>query len=277
MNKLVSILLATYNAEKYIKKTLYSCLNQSYKDIEILIVDDNSQDNTVKIIEGIQNGSKNGSKIKLFKNKKNIGPYNNLNFLLKKAQGEYIAIQDHDDVWFSEKIEKQVEFLEKNKNKGFIACGTNTFYYYEDRKLFILNKKPFLTDFVDHTSLMFRNRGFKYNTDYLLTDEYFEKKVLAKEGSIACIQDALTVHRIKSDGTNLSNSRFRISLKSIKDFFVVNGFSFGSLSYLLYLVIGRHIPGKLIWFIRLHLTQRKNLKFYLNDFLLRYQKMKRYI
>ena len=172
---LVSILLATCNAEKYIKKTLYSCLNQSYENIEILVIDDKSKDKTVEMIKRTQRDIGEESRIKLLQNKKNMGPYNNLNFLLERAQGKYIAIQDHDDVWFPEKIEKQVEFLEKNKNKGFIACGTNTFYYYEDRKLFILNKKPFLTDFVDHTSLMFRNRGFKYNTDYLLTDEYFEK------------------------------------------------------------------------------------------------------
>ncbi len=274
MKDLVSILLATYNAEKYIKKTLYSCLDQSYENIEILVVDDNSQDNTVKIIEEIQNG-KNGDKIKLFKNKKNLGPYNNLNLLLQNAQGEYIAIQDHDDIWFPEKIKKQVELLKGDKE--LIACGTNTFYYHEAKKLFILNKKSFLTNFVDHTSLMFRNRGFKYDTDYLLTDEHFEKKVLAKKGDIACIQDILTVHRIKSDGTNLSNSRFKISLKSVKDFFVVNDFNFNTLSYLLYLIIGRYIPEKAVWFIRLNFTQIDSLKLDLNEFCLKYPEMKEYI
>jgi glycosyltransferase involved in cell wall biosynthesis len=106
----VSVVLCTYNAEKYIRATLESILYQSFKDIEILILDNNSKDTTINIIKTYKD-----ARIYLYPSEKNLGPYGGLNFLLKKAKGEYIAIQDHDDLWHPEKLAKQVAFLEKNK------------------------------------------------------------------------------------------------------------------------------------------------------------------
>lgn len=257
--KNVSILLVSYNAEKYIKKTIQSCLNQTYDNFEIFVLDNNSKDNTVEIIKSLGD-----EKIKLFESDKNLGPYNGLNFLLDKADGEYIAIQDHDDIWFPRKIEMQVEFLEKNKD--FVACGTSTFYYYESKEILILNKKSRVTNFVDHTSLMFRNKNFRYNINFTLTDEHFEKKVLNEVGKIACLQDALTIHRIKKDGTNLSSQRFNLRFKNIKEFFKVNGLSISSLTYLIDLIISRYIPESFIWIIRKKITQKKSYWIGLNKF-----------
>jgi glycosyltransferase involved in cell wall biosynthesis len=259
--KIISILIVSYNAEKYLEKTLQSCLNQTYKNVEILLLDNASKDKTIEIAKKIKFSDR---RLDIFESKKNIGPYGGLNFLLEKAKGEYIAIQDHDDIWFPEKIEKQVEFL--NKNKDFIACGTNTFYFYESKDIFILNKKPFITDFVDHTSLVFRNKNFKYNTNYILTDEHFEKNILSKKGKIGCIQKPLTIHRIKSDGTNLSSSRFKFSLKNTKDFFEINGFSFNSCLYFFDLVVGKYFLNNFKWFIRKNITQRKSIRMKLKDF-----------
>jgi glycosyltransferase involved in cell wall biosynthesis len=259
--KIISILIVSYNAEKYLEKTLQSCLNQTYKNVEILLLDNASKDKTIEIAKKIKFSDR---RLDIFESKKNIGPYGGLNFLLEKAKGEYIAIQDHDDIWFPEKIEKQVVFLEKNKN--FIACGTNTFYFYEDRNILILNKKPEISNFVDHISLVFRNKNFKYNTGYVLTDEHFEKKILSKIGKIACIQNPLTIHRIKGDGTNLSSSRFKLSLKNIKDFFEINGFNLDSYFYFFDLVIGKYFSNDLKWFIRKNITQKKSNWLKLKDF-----------
>jgi len=191
----------------------------------------------------------------MFEGKENIGPYAGLNFLLEKAEGEYIAIQDHDDVWFPEKIGKQVDFL--NKNPNYIGCGTKTFYFYENKKVLILNKRPFETNFVDHTSLMFRNKGLGYDENFLLADEYFEKKILKNVGKLACIQEPLNVHRIRRDGTNLSSNRFNFSLKNTKEFFSINGISLQSIFYLFDLVFGKFFPNKIIWLIRKYITQNK--------------------
>jgi len=107
---LVSVIISAYNAEKFLIPTLKSVLQQTYKNIEVLIFDDASRDNTYGLRKKITD-----DRIKRFRSEKNLGPYKGLNYLLDKAQGEYIAIQDHDDIWHSEKLEKQIDFLQKNK------------------------------------------------------------------------------------------------------------------------------------------------------------------
>jgi len=248
-SNLVSVLIVSYNAERYIEKTLRSCLNQTYPDFEILVLDNNSSDRTVEIIKNL-----NDSRVTVFEGEKNVGPYAGLNFLLDRAEGEYIAIQDHDDIWLPEKIAKQVEFLKDNDDS--IGCGTSTFYYFESKEVLILNKKSLYTDFVDHTSLVFRNKGFRYDVKHTLADEFFEKKTLLKEGKICCLQEPLTVHRIKKGGGNLSSSRFTLSLKSMADFFSVNAINVRSFFYLIDLFFGKFLSEGVVWLVRRKITLR---------------------
>ncbi len=263
MNK-VSVLIVSYNAEKYIEKTVKSCLYQTYNNIEVLLLDNNSQDKTVEIVKKI---ALQDNRLNIFESKKNLGPYKGLNFLLEKAGGEYIAIQDHDDVWFPEKIEKQVKFLEKNKD--FIACGTNTFYYYEARGILILNKKSLITNFVDHTSLMFRNKKFKYNTKYLLADEHFEKNILTKSGKIACLKNPMAVHRIKGDKSNLSKYRFKFYVRNIKEFFKINGLNKKSIIYFFCMIANNYLPENFtwsLWRLSKKFLRRKNIWITIENF-----------
>lgn len=270
MNNKVSILIVSYNAERFIKNTVLSCLKQTYENIEVLILDNASSDDTSKIIELIKN-----DKIRLFKGDKNLGPYDGLNFLLNRALGEYVAIQDHDDIWFPEKIEEQVEFLEKNSE--YVACGTNNYNFYEKKELLILNKKPFAetgNNYVPHSSLVFRNKGFRYDTSKILADEYFEKKILTKEGKIYLIKDAYVIHRIREDGGNLSLKRFKISQKAIKEFFEINEFSFKSFIYLCILFISKITNEKLRFFIEKDIIKRKNKQISLEDFKNKFENIK---
>lgn len=268
MNKgLVSILIVTFNAEKYIENTILSCLKQTYPKTELLILDNDSADRTVQIIKSIDS-----EKIKLFLLKKNVGPFAGLNYLLNRAKGEYIAIQDHDDIWLPKKIEKQVKFL--SDNNDFIACGTKTFYFYEEYKKFVLNKKKLLVDCFDHTSLVFRNFNFRYNEKHVLSDEHFQKKVLGKKGKIICLDDILTIHRIKKDNKNLSNIRFSLSLKSISDFFKLNRFGFKSLTYFIFIIASKLISTGLIYKIA-SIFFRKNLdQLSLDNFRIKYPDVK---
>ena len=105
-DKLVSVLICTYNSWDYIFNTLQSVIFQTYKNIEILILDNNSSDETVNNIKSFKD-----PRIKIFEQNKNIWPYQWLNVLLEKAKGEYIAIQDHDDLRHPKKIEKQIELF----------------------------------------------------------------------------------------------------------------------------------------------------------------------
>lgn len=112
MEPLVSIVTPAYNVEKYIEETINSVLNQTYKNWEMIIVEDCSNDNTFRLI---QDSSRKDSRIKIYQNKKNSGVSFTRNKAIDMAQGKYIAFLDADDLWDKEKLEKQIEFMEKNK------------------------------------------------------------------------------------------------------------------------------------------------------------------
>lgn len=114
-NKLVSIACRCYNAEKTIAKTIEAVLNQTYKNWELIICDDNSTDNTENIISQF-----NDSRIKYYKNDKNIGIIANLNKALSLCSGDYISILDGDDCYYPQKLELQVNFLNENLDYGAV-------------------------------------------------------------------------------------------------------------------------------------------------------------
>ena len=106
---LVSIIMPSYNTEKYIKETINSVLNQTYKNWELIIVDDCSSDNTDEIVRSITD-----DRIKYLKNKVNSGAAITRNRALKEAKGKWIAFLDSDDLWKKEKLEKQMNFMKEN-------------------------------------------------------------------------------------------------------------------------------------------------------------------
>lgn len=119
-NKLVSVIIPIYNVEKYVKEAIESIQKQTYKNIEIIIVDDGSTDNTYKIVEEL---AKKDKRIKLFKNEKNLKIVKTLNFALSMSNGEYIARMDGDDISALDRIEKKVKFLEENKEYDLVGCS----------------------------------------------------------------------------------------------------------------------------------------------------------
>ena len=116
MNNLVSIIMPSYNTANYIKDTINSVISQTYTEWELLIIDDCSPDNSNEIIESYKD-----SRIRLLKNSSNLGAALSRNYGLREAKGKYIAFIDSDDTWSSDKLEKQVQFIEKN-NFSFIYC-----------------------------------------------------------------------------------------------------------------------------------------------------------
>ncbi len=106
---LVSIIMPNYNGEKYLKETIESVLLQTYANWELLFVDDCSTDNSLKIVK-----SYGDPRIKVFQNDTNSGAAVSRNLALRKAMGKWIAFLDSDDVWFSEKLEKQLAFMVDN-------------------------------------------------------------------------------------------------------------------------------------------------------------------
>lgn len=108
---LVSIITPSYNSSRFISTTIKSVLAQTYKNWEMIIVDDQSSDNSNKIIEDY---IKQDNRIKIVKLEKNVGPANARNRGIKEAKGKYIAFLDSDDIWVSQKLSKQIRFMQEN-------------------------------------------------------------------------------------------------------------------------------------------------------------------
>lgn len=107
---LVSVIMPSFNTVKYIEKSIESVLNQTYKNLELIIVDDCSTDNTDEIIKPLLSDKR----IKYIKNEKNSGAAVSRNKAMAAAQGKWIAFLDSDDIWEKDKLEKQIDFMEKS-------------------------------------------------------------------------------------------------------------------------------------------------------------------
>lgn len=114
-DNLVSIITPVYNAERFINNTIDSVINQEHKNWEMILVDDCSTDNSEKIIREY---IKKDNRIKYIKLEKNSGAAISRNIAIKNAQGRYIAFLDSDDIWTSNKLKVQIDFMKKN-NIGF--------------------------------------------------------------------------------------------------------------------------------------------------------------
>ncbi len=122
-DKLVSVIIPVYNVEKYIREAIQSIQNQTYKNLEIIIIDDGSTDNTYNILEEL---AKNDNRVKLYRNEKNLKIVKTLNRALSLANGEYIARMDGDDISAIDRIERKVKFLEENKEFDLVGCSVKT-------------------------------------------------------------------------------------------------------------------------------------------------------
>lgn len=121
-NPLVTVIVPSYNHEKYINQTIESILNQTYKNIEFIVVDDGSKDNSGSILKELSEKYK--FKLILQENK---GVARTITDTIKKyANGKYISLCASDDYWVNNKIELQVKFMEDNPD--YAMCFGNTYY-----------------------------------------------------------------------------------------------------------------------------------------------------
>ena len=110
----ISIIMTYYQKSEYIHETIRSILKQSLKDFEIIIIDDEVSENSQKVLSEIK---KLDTRIKIFRNKENLGAGQSRNNAINLCKGKYIAFCDCDDLWKPQKLEKQINFMEKNKLK----------------------------------------------------------------------------------------------------------------------------------------------------------------
>lgn len=116
---LVSILLPVHNSKQHLTDCLKSLVRQSFKQIEIIVIDDKSSDNSLKILKSF---AKKYKKIRVYRNIKRYGIVTTLNRLLRRAKGDYIAFMDAADISARSRIKKQIEFI--LNNPGVVAVGS---------------------------------------------------------------------------------------------------------------------------------------------------------
>ena len=132
----VSVIMSVYNGERYLREAIDSILNQTFKDFEFIIVDDGSIDRTLEILKEY---AEKDERIRIITNSENIGLTKSLNKAIKFAKGKYIARMDADDISLPERLEKQIEFMEKNPEVGLLG----TAYYETNQEGEIIGRRNF--------------------------------------------------------------------------------------------------------------------------------------
>ncbi|PEC23566.1 glycosyltransferase family 2 protein [Bacillus cereus] len=229
--QLVSVIVPLYNAEKYIEETMESILNQTYKNIEIVIVDDGSKDQSSFIVKNLE--KKYPQQIKYIL-QENQGVSVARNTGIENASGEYISFLDSDDLWHPTKIEKQIESMHKN-NMDACYCGYMNFYEETGEKVenttnFVKGNmtKAFLTHQVfAQTSTWIFKKSIVMNHNIRFTpgcswgeDLEFLFKLMSVT-DVCYVDEYLTYYRILSGG-NLSSNYKDYELKTTKELEVFN-------------------------------------------------------
>ncbi|MDR2080559.1 MAG: glycosyltransferase [Campylobacteraceae bacterium] len=145
---MVSIITPSCNSSKFIAQTIESVLSQTYENWEMIIVDDMSKDNTVKIIEKYLQIDK---RIRLIKSQKNVGPALARNKAIKEAVGKYIAFLDSDDVWLPNKLQVQVQFMINNN----LPFSYSAYDVIDENSNYL--KSFYVRDFIDYKGLLKKN------------------------------------------------------------------------------------------------------------------------
>lgn len=174
--KLVSVYINAYNSEKFILETVNSVLNQTYKNLQVIVVDDGSTDKTPEILNGIKD-----DRLEVYRVEPNSHISNALNVGLSHCKGEFIAHTDSDDLWAPDKIEKQVAFLSEHSECD--ACVTHVKVIDENSKEFSETTTNF-TKVFNIESGMTNAKMFRYFYDeanHICHSSFFARAELIKK------------------------------------------------------------------------------------------------
>lgn len=197
---LVSVIVPCFNSEKWIEQAVKSVLNQTWKNLEVLVYDDGSTDNSLMILKSL---SKQDKRLKILGGRKNHGIVYALNSLLKEASGEYIARMDSDDICVINRIEKQIAFLEENNLDGCgswfteIGLGPSKIVRWPHTESALKAAMLFQNTILHPTFLAHRKvfERFKYRESYQLAEDYDLFMRAAQEFHLANIPEILLYYR----------------------------------------------------------------------------------
>ena len=211
---LVSIVLPVYNGEKFLKESIESILNQTFKNFELIIVEDGSKDNSLKILKKYRD-----KRIKLIKNKKNKGSVFSFNVGLKNSKGKYVAICTQDDVFHLKRIEIEFNYLEKNKHIFLVGSSAiyidengkeiRRFRKYEDYKL--LRWRLRKSSSIIFPSIMFHNKNVSFDK---LCEYHLFYKLLKRGENLINIPNFLVKYRVHANAESIFDKERQKELRS---------------------------------------------------------------
>lgn len=229
IRNLISIIIPVYKNAYFLKKSLKSAINQTYKYIEIIVVSDGNNEKDLKKIKNIIKSLK--KKIKLFIIKKNSGVSNALNIGIKKSRGDYITWLSHDDFFLKDKLKKQITLM-VNKNYNICSCD---FYNLKFNKIIKKSLSPdyynnfkislFLFDKLHGCSLLIKKKCFEnigyFNCKFKHVQDYDMWLRLAKIYDICHISEPLFVSR---NHPKQSSKIFKADAEIEKELFYIKYF-----------------------------------------------------
>ena len=206
----VSALMPVYNSNlAYLKDTIESVLNQSFADFEFLILNDSPQN--LELESFILEYAKKDKRIKYFKNERNLGISPSRNKLVELAQGEFLAVIDHDDISVKERFEKQVAFLDENSDIGVVSAfctndkseeemGKGELWWFRGNKDDEIKIALMLGSALSHPAAMIRaevlrQSGVRYNAFYTPAEDYKLWCDLIAYTNFANLSEVLLYHR----------------------------------------------------------------------------------
>ena len=207
---IISVIMAVFNGEEYIKSAVDSILSQTFGDFELIVVNDGSQDNTLKILQSFTD-----DRMQVISNSKNEGLAKSLNTGISRARGHYIARQDADDISLPQRLQKQFDYMQRYPKIAVLGTARKTMLSDGSVKLSSsplesptfedLLKKSFFV----HGSVMLRKDSLEkvsgYNEIFHYTEDYDLWLRLAKEAPVANLSEPLYVIRRHEDRITLKN------------------------------------------------------------------------
>ena len=213
---IISIIMNCYNGEAFLNEAINSITKQTFENWELIFFDNNSKDNSEKIVKSFKD-----SRIKYFKSDRLLNLYDARNLAVKKTNGDYISFLDTDDMWTKDKLEKQINFIKKNLNYKILYSN---YYVLKNNEKKIMYKNELPSGFITQKLLDFYGIGI--NTAFLdksIFDQFNFKKDLniigdfdffiktSKKFEIGYISDPLTFYRIHENSFTKKNYKMYIN------------------------------------------------------------------
>lgn len=211
MTPKISVITTVYNCENYLKQSIESILNQTFKDFEYIIVNDGSTDGTSALIREF---ASKDNRIIHIDNKTNLGRVNSLNTALEKTRGEYIALQDADDISIPVRFEKQFTFL--SNNPDYVLVGSNIIVMDEfgnyiseperpednlEAKFSLIFRCTFANPSIMYRKKVIEENKIKYEENFIHTEDYRIISMISHYGKVYNLKQTLVKYR-KHDHNN---------------------------------------------------------------------------